>query len=613
MIYKWFTFLLLLPFCSFIANSQDTDPKETSRASEERIEIEKQIKDQAILLLKDNLLNSKSIDNFRQRADVIAEASVTLWDHDRPFAEESLTKFINQSLTDYKELLTKEKREADENTTLQNLDYGLKKSLRALARKDLKSADLLQSKFFEIRQESLKGKNLNESLELASEGLDLDEQRTLAMLSAIIQQGIPSQFPLLISDLRTKNPAVAEILIQRAIKNLAVNPNYKASDAIYISVVVFSEQQALIPLLKDAANPNILGLLTLNSGTSKIPASGEDISAYFTSVQSFFITRLMNQASGFFDSPQNLIQSYFLIEKMRAYDQIFGFNEAESLTRIFVPIVSSMHTAGFSQQTLSDVSGYAIRLAAANNPLQLDDGTGLLEKAENAKTPEEKLDYLIRAIIQFIEFKQFAKAESKIFDIQNSDIRDALYTLVNQRAAFDAIEKKNWNDFEKRTEKLSDKRIQAFLYLKALTVFVSENEADTLVAEFTVKAEKNIPDISDKTARASAYVYLASLLFSIDPSEGIRALPAAMKSINEAADYCEDRFQIIIDIPTRQIMFAEYIGGEAFRKLFTNLAETDWTDSQVQALGIKAKGLQAIAQIVMAHTVLDERNRENRK
>ena len=608
MIRKWFIVLFLLFFVVPVAHSQDAAPPEPSRAAEEQSEIEKQIKDQAVFLLRNNLLRSKSIDNIRQRAEIVAEASVTLWDYDQPFAENSLLGFINQSLTEYKELLVKEKRTADETKSMQNLDFALKKSLRALARKDLRAADLLQNKFFEIRQESLKGKNPDDSLELAAEGLDLDEQRTLAMLSAIIQQGIPSQFPLLVSDLSKKNPQIAEILIQRAIQNLATNPNYTAADAVYISVVVFSEQQALIPILNNENNPNVFGILAINSGTSNSPAIGESVSNYFNSVQSFFNSRLLNQALGFFDSPKNLIQSFFLIEKMRAYDRTFGFNQAESLTRIFVAISSSMHTAQFSQQTLSDISGYAFRLAAANNPLQLDDGTGLLEKAENAKTPEERLDYLVRAVIQFIEFREFAKAESIIFDIQNSEIRDALYTLVNQRAAFDAIEKRNWNEFEKRTEKIADKSIKAFHYLKALAVFASEHRADSLTVEFTAKAEKYIPDIPDKTAKASAYVYLTSLLFSIDPSEGIRTLPLSMKSINDAADYNEDRFRISIDLPTPKLTFAEFIGGDAFRKLFSNLAETDWIDSQVQANGIKASALQAIAQVVTAQTVLSKKH-----
>lgn len=606
MIYKWFTILVLLTLCSFISYSQVNDAKETSNVSERRSEKEKYVKEQAILLLKTNLLDSKSIKNFRQRTDVIAEASATLWDYDKSFAEESLLNFINQSLADYKELLSKENKTAEENTTLQDLSYALKKSLKALAKKDMEKANLLQNKFFEIRQESLKGKKLNESLELALEGLEFDEQRTLALLFTIIQQGIPGQFPKLIFELREKNPEIAKVLTQRAIQNLAVNPNYKASDALFLSAIAFNEAGIIIPSLKDESNPNEFSVFTSFIGNSNKSFARENIPAYFSAVQSFFGSRLKNQASGFFDSRQNLIRSYFLIEKLKSYNQLYNLNNSETLNSISIPIDTLMQTAGFSEKTVSDLKGYAQRLANSNNPLNLDDGTSLFEKAENAKDPNEKLEYLIRGIIQLIEFKKYAEAERKIFDVENSEIRDSLYTLLNKRAGLEAIKNKNWDEFEKRTEKIADKKIKAFLYLKALSVLESDKN-NSLSSEYVIKAEKNIQDISDKTAKASAYVYLISLL-SLNQTEGIQILPSAIKAVNDASDYSEDEFEIIIKIPTRQTHFAEFLGANSFRNSFLKLAKLNWENSQIQALQIKSEGLQSIAQIVTAQVVLREKS-----
>lgn len=601
---KLIPILLFLGFCTVSSVSQKTDAPKASNASSEQKERENHIRNQAVFLLKDNLLKSKSISNLRQRADVIAEASTILWDYDRTFADESLVAFIEQSLTDYRALSAKEKRTAEENTTIGNLDYALKKSLKSLTQKDLRNGSLLQNKYFKIREDTLKAKNLSDELEMAAEGLDIDEQRTLALLSAIIQQRIPIQFPKLIFDLRAKNPAVAEILVQRAVQNLAISPNYRASDAIYISVVVFNEEATLIPSLNDVTNPNIFGVHTSYLGNSNSPTSNENISAYFTAVERFFNSRLMYQASGFFDSQQNLLQTYFLLEKLRSYSQIYGLNNPDSLINILIPVVASMQTAGYSQQTLSDVKGYAHRLATSNNPLDLDDGTNALEKAENAKTPEEKLDYLISGIIQLTESKQFERAERKIFDVQNSEIRDSLYLLLGLRSALDAIKKKNWNEFEKRTEKLTDKRIKAFLYLSAISAFKSGKNPESILTEYVIKAEKNIGDISDKTAKASALVFLTSLLYSLDKTDSIRNLPSAIGSVNEAPDYLEDEFTIKITIPTRQGHYAEHIGANSFKSLFSKLAGMEWTNSQVQALQIKANGLQAVAQLATAKTVL---------
>jgi len=604
MIHKGFTTLILLTLCCVISYSQVDKPKETSSILEQQKEKKRFIKEQAVLLLKTSLLNSKSIENFRQRADVIAEASTTLWDYDRSFARESLLDFINRWLADYKELLSKENRTKEEHTILRNLEYALKTTLKALASKDIEKAKSLQDKLFEIRQ----GKELDDSLELAAEGLDFDEQRTLNLLSAIIQQGIPSQFPKLIFDLRSKNPPIAKILTQRAIQNLAVNPNYKASDAIYLSVIIFNEPGILLPSLNDDANPNDFGVFTSFIGYSSNQTEKELILSYFSSIRSFLNSKLQNQANDFFNSRQNQIKYYFLIEKLKSYDQIYNLNNFETLDSFSIQITVLMQTAGFSQQTLSNIKGYAHRLANSNNPLGLDDGTGLIEKAENAKNPDEKLDYIIRGIIQLIEFKQYSKAESKIFDIANFEIRDSLYLLVDLRAALDSIENKDWTEFEKRTEKITEKRIKAFLYLKAISTFNSVKDNDGLLAEYLIKADKNIQNVSDKTARAAAYVYLASLSLVLDKKDGILNLRSAIKSINDASDYDEDRFEINVRIPTRQTYFAEYLGANSFRTSFSKLAEIDWSESQIQALQIKSTGLQAIAQVAAAKAVLRKMN-----
>lgn len=603
--FRWFQILALLAFGGFVSYAQVDKGGETANTLKQQKEKNEFEREQAILALKTSLFESRSVKFLRQRADIIAAASPALWNYDRSYAEEHLLSFINQSLTDYNDLLQKEKRNAEEKTALLNLDYALKQTLRALARKDMETAKSLQVKFFEIRQKSLGGNQLNESLELASEGVDFDEQRTLAFLTAILQQGIPSQFPKFIFDLKAKNPAIARILMQRAIQNLAVNPNYMASDAIHLSATVFYEPSLLVPMLQNEENADALYVFTGFIGNSGIPAEKELISSYSLNAVNTFNLRLQEpSANGFFDSRRNLVKSYFLIEKLLVYNQIYRLNNHEIASRISLQIVALMQNAGFSGQTLLDIKGYAQRLAHSNSPLVLDDGTDLFEKGENAKNPEEKLDYLIRGIIQLIESKQYLKAERKIFDIEKSGIRDALYLLVNYRAGLEAINDKEWAQFERRTEKIVEKEIKAFLYLKAISILVPRKKLDTLLSEYAIKAEKNIQSISDKTAKASAYIYLTSLLSSSNPTDASLILPFALKAVNEAPEYEQNEFEINIKIPGRQTYYAGYIGAASFKSLFSNLGRLDWNDSQIQALQLKSTGLQSIARIAAAQSTL---------
>ena len=250
---------------------------------------------------------------------------------------------------------------------------------------------------------------------------------------------------------------------------------------------------------------------------------------------------------------------------------------------------------------------YAERMAAANNVSNLADGANLYEKADDAKTPEEKLNYLIAGIIQDVEFRKFARAEGKIFDVENSEIKDALYSFLNMRSALVAIEEIDWAEFEKRAEKQSDKGIKAFLYLKAISALAPAKNSRVQLTEYVIKAEKNIDFIPDKTSKASARITLASLLLSVDNSETIRDIPTAIFSVNEAPDYAEDAFEIRIVIPTRQSHYADYIGANSFKDVFSKLAQNNWTDSQIQALQVKRNGLQAIAQIATAKIVLQNK------
>lgn len=591
-------------FSSNFTVSQSGEVRIARSASWEQKQKDDQIRDEAILLLKDNLAKSKSIISIRQRTDVIVEASAILWDFDRSFAAESLNTFIQRLLADFKELSQRENRSPQESVTVWDLDYALRKSLGALTKKDPKDGILLQSEYFKIRATNLRVKNLNEELDLATEGLGADEQQTLNLLYAVLQQRIPERFPKLILDLRSKNPRVADVVVQKAIQFLSANPNYKVSDAIYLSTAVFNEEATIIPLLSDLKAPNSFGIQTFYLGSLRKSSTSEHISSYFVSVQRFFDSRLMNQAGGFFDSPQNLIQAYFLLEKLKSYGQMYGVLSPRELDRIYLPVLAAMQISGFQYQTLSSVSGYALRIATSNNPLGLDDGSGALEKAENAKTPEEKLDYLIFGIIETIESDNFSKAERKIFDIENSEIRDALFLLLYMHAGLYAIENSNWGEFEKRAEKVTDKKIKAFLYLKAISVLNAGDKSLGLLTEYIIKAEKNIDDISDITDLASAQTSLTSLAFSIQKAETIRRLSLMISSINEAPNYMENSFEVRIKIPTKQGQYAEFVGANSFRDVFSKLARNDWTEARVRALQIQQIGLQAVAQIVSAKAVL---------
>ena len=146
---KWLlSVMFLIGLLSQTAISQTTPHKPTQTAQTVEKGKQNPIRDQAVFILKDCLLNSKSIATLRQRADVIADASSLLWDYDKSFASDALNAFIELALSQYAELASKEKRTADEDKQIRDWEYGIKGSLKVMMQKDSANGITLQNKYF---------------------------------------------------------------------------------------------------------------------------------------------------------------------------------------------------------------------------------------------------------------------------------------------------------------------------------------------------------------------------------------------------------------------------------------------------------------------------------
>ena len=341
-------------------NAQDISSPDSKGEIPKESAFQRQQEVEAILVsLREVLRDSKEIDDIRQRADVVAQGTVTLWDHDREFAKDAFAVFIENVLSEYLTLLKKASPTKEDEARIRELDFAVKKAIRILARKDVESASAYQERYFELRQAAYDRADLSDKMDLAAEGLDLDEQRAVAMLYAILQTGVPGQFPKLILDLKQKNPMVAENLVQMAIQQLAVNRNYGATDAVNLSVVVFNEAGIVIPYVPPDEDPNRYGLMTSFIGVTESPTGSAQIQSFYSASQSFFNLRLNDQQAGYFNSPRNVIGAYFFNEKLKAYAQVYGLAEITPFNYILGQMIPIADTAGITVQTMSNLSSLA--------------------------------------------------------------------------------------------------------------------------------------------------------------------------------------------------------------------------------------------------------------
>jgi hypothetical protein len=595
-------FLILIAFS--VLHSQKTAPKtvKDSKNSDEEKEKKQYIKEQAITSLKDILLNSKSVEKLEQRANLVANASVILWNYDKAFAENSITSLTTELLNDYESTFIDENPSDEIKDKRLSLSYSIKLLIKAVAKKDSKLANKFQKHYFKIREKELSNsldENLNESLKTAKESEDLDLQQSVNLVSRIIDVGIPRKFPQYLFDLKKKNSVLADNLVRKAITNLATNPSYSSENAVILSSYIFNENVFLIPLAEQDND------FSLNTFPINLTIKNSDkilTRNYFTAYQSFLNTRLQNQSSISFNNSNSIFQNYFLIKKLKKYDATLNFGTLSYFENVEQTLLGLAQNLQISSITLSNLSGYAERLAGNNNPLGLDEGQSAFDKAEKSDDPKEKLAYLIEGIIQLVERKKYVEAEKKISDIQYNEIQEPLRILLNLRVCQTYVEEKNWFEFDSRIKRITDKKIKSFLYLKALSVVDAKKEKSIFI-DYKLEAQKNLDTLSDKLSKASGFIFLSSIVLETDKLSGKSILVEALKAINDS-EYDQDEFEIEVKIPGRSTYFAEFLGRDAFEKCFLNIAKNDWFDSQIQTIQLKSQNLKYAAQITTAKAVL---------
>lgn len=600
-----FTFVILLVAFSALNSFSQPKPKAKTIQTEEK-QKRQIIVEQATLSLKDILLGARSIDDVEQRAYVVAEASKTLWKYDKPFAEDALLTTANNLISSYESVVQALNKTDDAKQKIEDLSSAVRTLLRAVAKNDLKTADKLQEKFFKIKEAEISGEsNLSDKLKTAREGEEFDLEESVNLVGRIIEFGLPSSFPQYLFDLKQKNPALADNLYKQALFNLSAKPLYKSSDAIYLSVYAFNESVLIVPLLQDNNTDNF-GVYTNNISLTAKSFDKNSVAGFVSAFQNFLNSRLQSQAPGNFNTPNSLLQAYFLNKKLKAYNRLYNLGVQDVSEGFEASLSLLAQNAGLSLKLLDDLTKYAERLAANNNPLGIDDGESAFEKAEKSNDPREKLQYTIDGIYQLIDRRKFAEAESKMSTVSVDEIRDALTLLLNTRAALFGIEQTNWDEFDKRIFKISDKQIKAFLYVKALYALDAQKQRKDLFADYLRLAERNLEAIEDKKSKAKGLLTLSGLILSRDKTEGRLILFDALKALNNATDFQEDFFEIRVIIPGRAANFAEYLRKDGFEKSFMTLAKIDWSDAQIQTIQIKSPGLKAIAQVAAAKSVLQQ-------
>jgi hypothetical protein len=144
-----FLLFFLIAFTTIsLSQKPNIKPVPNSKVSDDE-KLKKQfIKEQAITSLKDILLNSKSVENLQQRANIVAKASIVLWNYEKLFSENAITTLTTELINEYESTFSDDNPNEEIIDKRWSLSYAVKTLIKAISKKDAKLASKFQKQYF---------------------------------------------------------------------------------------------------------------------------------------------------------------------------------------------------------------------------------------------------------------------------------------------------------------------------------------------------------------------------------------------------------------------------------------------------------------------------------
>jgi hypothetical protein len=598
-----FTIALAL---SFITLSQPSNAQTNQQAENAPAAICDQ--QRALLLVKQQVDESKTLDQPVARITVLIRAADLLWPYERERARAVFTEAFD--------LATQHFRQRGDETVLEkSLHVQLPdqrfRVLTAIARRDADWAKRLAQTAAEesvrdtekTAQPATKNRNIGEKLiGTALSLLEVDRQTAINFARSSLRYPAASTLPIFLFNLAESDRAAADQLFQEA---LAAYAQGEMRDLYYLSVYPFALNNA-ISFVTPSTYYNTPEKFTLNSKLqeaflqtlfARIERSLKETSEGVASPAS------VSDTPEYLPGLANVAVALNNLEPLVAQHQP-GY--AERLANLKTSVGATLNA---SQQ--AQVAGEAQVVEEGRRDLELQSEDLLKKRIEQfEKEPNaDKRDFLVAQIVLFAWEKEYAERVDSLLDKVNDSklqgqLRNWLYFKRAQKAIYDGL----FDEATRLAAKVEELDHRAYLLFENASAIIKrlndKSRARELLDEVAAAALK-APNTIEK---ARTLLGVAYLFAKLDPLRASEVMSEAIKTINRLDHPDFTNSSILRAIEGRVFsMFASYeMPGINLENALRELGAKDFDGALWLSKNLEDKAQRATAVLALSTPCLNK-------
>jgi len=599
--------LIVLTLLSTSLKAQSSASKSTAKQNSVAELDRQRLLEQAYETAKSVWASSRNISDTRQRTDINLRAFRIVRANEPELAHTELTRNFDDLLDVYSSMSKQDKSRPTIETAIARI-------ISSLAPEDSAAAQKLQQRYFETRRQITADRtddrrDLADTLNLASDLLDGDVKQSVQLASQVFEKVFPENAIQYLFNLQRREPKTAQQLYQLVLRLLASGQHYSPRAAISISVYAFNEKQLVSPGVwrGDDGKQRVSLFATATSyersrDTVDIALANAFISASYQYLQK----RVLQDTSADRSDPAAIYSNYFLQQKLKACAQLYRLDPESQWVRYETAVTALARQAGANESDLTLLSEQAHKICrqqSANSDSGDDNAFAL---AAEEKDQRKKAKLLVDGIMWLLRQKRFASAEQNVDSLEDLNMRNQMAQVVKVAIAKDAIERRHWSEVSQRIEKIDDRTMRVYLLLEAGSVKGTSKPDREVALRYVSDARKVLETFDNVVQKAAGVVATLALMQTIDANSTPLALNEVSKVINGAEKYQGENYFALLFLPPNNSEFGYQLKEIGFEDCFARAGKYDWLGTDLAALNLENKYLQALARLTAAKALLEK-------